>query len=70
MNFVIELTPASKSFKKHVWAEGGSFFLKKDAEFHAKQIRKMKDLYTKVEVIPMVCTVDLLTSLFPSIQTL
>lgn len=51
MNFVIELTPKSTGFKPHVWEEGGAFFLKKDAEFHANQIRKMKDLYAKVEVI-------------------
>jgi len=50
--FVIHLTPQSTGFKPHIWKEGGEFFTKKGAEFHAKQIRKMKDLYKKVVVIP------------------
>lgn len=49
--FVIQLTPKSKSFKAHIWKEGGIFGTRKSAEFQAKQIRKMKDLYEEVAVI-------------------
>lgn len=49
---VIYLTPKSKSFKPHIWSEGGEFYNKKSAEFQAKQTRKMKDFYTEVVVIP------------------
>lgn len=49
---VIHLTPKNNSFKPHVWKEGGSFHTKDGAEFHAKQIRKMKDMYEEVVVIP------------------
>lgn len=48
--FVIKLTPTWTN-KAHVWKEGGEFQTKKGAEFHAKQIRKMKDRYKKVEVV-------------------
>lgn len=57
--FIIHVTPANKNFKPHIWQEGGEFFTKNGAEFQAKQMRKMKDLYDKnkkfydkVKVIP------------------
>ena len=52
MNYVIHLTPKSKKFPPHVWKEGGEFFTKEGAEFHADQIRNMKDLYKEVKVVP------------------
>jgi hypothetical protein len=44
--------PVAKGYKPHFWKEGGYFPTKEQAEFHAKQIRKMKDIYSKVEVLP------------------
>lgn len=52
MNYVIEVIPKSRSFATHIWKEGGDFPTKESAEFQAKQMRKMKDLYSKVYVIP------------------
>jgi hypothetical protein len=49
--FVIQITSKLKFIKPHLWKEGGIFGTKESAEFQAKQIRKMKDLYLKVEVI-------------------
>ena len=49
--YVIELTPKSKDYPKHIWKEGGEFNCHMGAEFHASQIRKIKGLYKKVEVI-------------------
>jgi hypothetical protein len=51
--FVIKLYPKGKGFKPHIWKEGGLFNSKKSAEFQAKQIKKMKDMYSKVEVVQM-----------------
>jgi hypothetical protein len=53
--FIIMLTPTAKDSHPHIWLEGGKFFSKKSAEFQAKQTRKMKELYSKVEVIPNTC---------------
>ena len=64
MNFVIELTPVSKHFKRHLWVEGGTFATKEAGEFQAKQIRKMKDTYKKVEVIPFKLSLNNLISFF------
>ncbi len=49
---VIYLTPKSKHFQPHIWKEGGLFNNKDSAEFHAKQIRKMRDRSENVTVIP------------------
>ena len=51
--FVIFVTPKGGGFKPHVWIEGGKFDYENFAEFQVKQLRKMKDLYKKVEVIPV-----------------
>lgn len=50
--FVVFVTPKSKSFKPHKWKEGGEFSSPEVAEFHAKQIRKMKQQYAAAEVVP------------------
>ena len=50
--YQIKLVPRSKHFKPHIWKEGGDFFTKEGAEFQARQIRKMKDLYKEVIVLP------------------
>ncbi len=50
--FVVFVTPKAKSFQPHKWKEGGEFSNPEVAEFHAKQIRKMKDLYQSVEIVP------------------
>lgn len=50
--FIVFVTPKSKSFKPHKWKEGGEFSSPDVAEFHAKQIRKMKDRYSTVEIVP------------------
>ena len=47
----IFVTPKGAGFKPHIWTEGGKFATKEKAEFQANQMRKMKDLYSKVEVI-------------------
>ena len=49
---VIYLTPKAKYFNPHIWDEGGLFNNKDSAEFQAKQIRKMRDKYKQVTVIP------------------
>ena len=50
--FVIYLSPLSTHFSPHVWKDGGKFLTKESAEFQAKQIRKMRDRYKQVAVIP------------------
>lgn len=47
--YVIFLTPKSKAFTPHYWAEGG-YMLKDNATKQAKSIRKMRDIYKNVEV--------------------
>ena len=51
--FVIFVTPKGGGFKPHVWIEGGKFDYENFAESQAKQLRKMRDLYKKVEIIPV-----------------
>lgn len=52
MNYVIEVTPKSLKGNTHIWKEGGTFGTSESAEFQAAQVRKMKNLYSKVKVIP------------------
>ena len=51
MNYVIKVTPKDKKYKPHIWKEGGEFFSEEGAEFHAKQMRNMKNFYKEVKVV-------------------
>lgn len=48
--FYIYVTPISGD--RHLWVEGGKFLTRQKADVQAKSIKKMKDLYSKVEVVP------------------
>lgn len=48
--YVIELTPKWNNALPHIWIEGGQWTSKTSAEFHARQIRKMRR-YKSVKVI-------------------
>ena len=50
--FEILVTPTGSGFEPHIWTEGGAFQTFESAELQAKSIRKMKDRYSKVEVVP------------------
>ncbi len=48
--FVIYVTPKNKSFKPHVWIEGGIFVEKKDAEFQKNQLQSSK-MYSDIKIL-------------------